>query len=256
MKSIGRKVYLNWGNQVLAVEIYNETPEAFTARTGVTFTRLNDKPFVSDLVLTVLDDNVMERKIGTTIANVQKAASLNDVIATHALFMTQQDLDERIAHSDISTEFHQDGKALGFDDNTLSYWGAQRDGREFLGFVEMPNQSPEHKILLDFNNLFCASSVADTGKAYVPVYLFDGRVDPSPEDNDPEPFEGFIFDDHEMDDNTDVKAINEAKPWIVYYMGTDNASYGKRFVTEVEAREFAKQGFKAGYSDGIQYYNS
>lgn len=251
MNDIGRKVFLDWGHQVIAVEIYDETPEAFTARTGIPFSQLNRKPFISALVDTGLGE-VIEQKVGVTIANVQPLVSLTEIISTPALFLSESDLANCIANTPISTEFHTDGYALGFADNLLSYWGHAYEGREFLGFIEIPNEQ-DHIILHNYNTLSLTSAKAPNGKLYTPVYIFDGRKDPL--SNDPDD-EGFFFDDKESEDGFDIKAANDAKPWIVYYLGTDNASYGQRFATKDEAFLFAKTGFRAGHSNNLQYFNS
>lgn len=255
MNFIGRKVFLDWGNQVIAVEIYEETPEAFTARTGIPFSQLNKKPFISNILDTGLGE-VIEQKVGFTIANIPQMSTVTEIISYPSLFLTEQDMTDLIERTDISTEFHPDGKALGFSDNLLSYWGHNYPDREFLGFIEVPNEN-EHKVLYNYNTLSLTSSMTPDGRRYTPVYIFDGRKNPESTDPDDIDYEGFFFDSKtESADGFDIVAANAEKPWIVYYLGTDNASYGQRFETKDIALSFAKTGFRAGHSDNLQYFNS
>ena len=107
-----------------------------------------------------------------------------------------------------------------------------------IGFNQVPVK--EHGRLFThclFSNI---GFVAHNGLSYVPVFLLHT--------------EDTFFD----------KEVFYAKPypglrWIVLYHGQDNCSYGRRFRSESEAREFVNHGFKNGFesfSGKLDFYNS
>ena len=258
MSAIGRKIYLDWGDKVIAVEIYNETPADFAQRTGVKFDKPEMKngsrqfrPFVSEIVDFGLGE-IIERKKGFSKASVQVHRNLGEIIATHGVFVSEQDIVELSESSKIVIQ-PQTGDEAGIDADKQKYQESfRKDAGEFLGYIEVPNEK-EHSILHNYSQ-FCAMSAAGKeGKMYVSVYLFDGRANPLDKDDC-----GFFFDSGDGGDDmsTDaINALNEDMPWIVMFYGTDNMSYGQRFKDIEDARKFAGLGFKAGF-EKLRYYNS
>lgn len=227
MQVIGRKVYMNWGNNVVAVEILAENPESFTARTGIQLD--SDKSVVCEVV-DILGQRV-ERKVGNILRepNYTETNHLQSFINS-VKTITNEDLESLSNNSKIPLELC-DNKVANLKD-----WGSDFseyfDG-SFVGYIEVPN-TEEHKILSNYCQLSYMSFVNDDKKAYVPVFLMERKTE---------------FFDSDTPEN--IKGLD----WVVLFLGTDNLSYGQRFINRVDAKDFIKKGFKCGF-EKLRGYNS
>jgi hypothetical protein len=262
MTSVASKIYLEWGNKVIAVEVYNETPEEFTARTGIVFDEPTIKhgsktyrPAVSEMVDYGLGE-IIERKKGFSALEVPVHKNLAEIASTAGVFIAQSDIEDLSNNSNIPL-IPNSGEDVGVEKYMQEYQSGFKSSNqttEFLGYIEVPN-AKEHAVLHNFNTLSLIAAQSTTGKYYVPVFLFDGRVGYAEHEADEE-YEGYFFDGGEgVYGKVDIKKLNNEKPYIVMYLGTDNASYGQRFETIEKAKAFIALGFKAGFKD-LLFYNS
>ncbi len=232
LKTLGRKVYLPWGNQVIALEILTETPEQFEQRHNVQF---SDKQALVAEVRDVFGENVTTF-VGESLIKPSFNAleDLGRAVSTIKP-ITQKDIDSiSNQYNDMLSFFGNE--EIQFQDHCkwiVEYNNDRNDQliNGFLGFIEIPNNT----ILNNYNQLQNITFTSLSGRNFVPVYLFHS--------------EQFHFDDKDEEFND--------KKWIVFYHGTDNASYGKRFKTKEEAEKFADLGFKAGlYPNKLNFFNS
>jgi hypothetical protein len=227
MQVIGRKVYMNWGKHVVAVEILAESSEDFFERTGILLE--NDKSVVCEVV-DMLGQRV-ERKVGNILrepnyTDTKNLQSFMDSVKT----ITNEDIESLTKNSGIPLELCNNDVA------DLKDWGSDFssyfDG-SFVGYIEVPN-SYNHQILSNYCQLSYMSFVNDNKKAYVPVFIMERK--------------GHFFD---TDTDENIKGLD----WVVLFLGTDNLSYGQRFINKIDAKDFVKKGFKAGFEQ-LRGYNS
>jgi len=231
---IGRKAYIPYGNQVIAIEIYAETPGDFTARTGID---LSNECVAQISTLENILDQVVERPVGPSVERFHTAEGIGNIVNRKHLMLSSVDLDDMIKYSSVSTKLFQASDIDGLEPNAIDYLSGtsffhDKTKKSFQGFIEIP--SKQNTILSDFNQLTTCSVKIINNKYFVPVHLFKNSE--------------FLFDD-----KRDKKENGE---WIVLYYGIDNTSYGLRFSTEDMALEYIECGFKAGYNPDILYYNS
>jgi len=231
-KTLGRKVYIPWGNQVVALEILAENPSQFEERNNVKFSE--NKSLVAEVrevfgenVTTFLGESLMTPSI-TSLEELGRAISTIKPI-------TQKDIDFISNQYNHMLSFYQN-EDINFTDHCKWIIDYNNDNHDslitgFVGFIEIPNND----ILNGYNQLQNIAFTSVDGRNFVPVYVFNSQE--------------FQFDDKDLEFND--------KKWIVFYHGTDNASYGKRFTTKEEADNFAALGFKAGlYPNKLNFFNS
>lgn len=227
MQVIGRKIYMHWGKNVVAVEILAETAEVFADRTGIV---LEPEKSVICEVVDMLGQRI-ERKVGNVLRepNYTDTNNLQNFIES-VKHITNEDLDSLAKHSGIPLELCDNSVA------ELKDWGSDFENTfdgGFVGYIEVPN-SEQHQILSNYCQFSFIAFRNEQKKTYVPVFIINR--------NDK-------FFDADTDEN--IKGLD----WIVLFLGTDNCSFGERFINKVDAKEFVKNGFKCGMKK-LRGYNS
>lgn len=235
---IGRKVYFRYGDKVMAVEVYAETPEAFKERTGID---VIDHTVAEVASLVDYTGVVSEIRVGKSVEKLRYAEGIAEVITRPRLLMAQQDVDDAITRSAISLELKQVDDIPDMPEHFKGYLSQsfyfdpedRKAGKaSFVGFVEIPNE--KHLILNDLTTLACAAFSLPDKRQFISVHVFESG--------------SFEFD-------TDKDSIEKGE-WIVLIYGVDNYSVGKRFKTENEAKGFVSLGWKMGLDNDLLYYNS
>lgn len=220
MKPIGRKVYYAHGDKVIAVEVFSKTPEKFRDCYDIDVT--DNKLQVMEMC-DILGDR-REIYQGESLFSLEGKRIYNfaDILEySPRTFVSHKDINEAKTRLewDLCTDVLS-ASETGLSESSLGYIGTDN----LFGFIEVPSvDDPGNKIVS--NQLSCIAFRNNTNHYYVPVKIF--------QDN------GIVFD-NEIPGEEDL-------PWIVFYMGCDDSSYGKRFQTEEHAIEFAQTGFLAGY---------
>jgi hypothetical protein len=235
---IGRKAYFRYGNKVMAIEVYAETPEAFKERTGID---VIDHTVAQVASLVDYTGVVSEVRVGKSVEKLRYAEGIAEVITRPRLMMAQQDIDDAIARSTISLELKQitdiPDMPEHFKDYLTPSFYFDTDDRKagktsFVGFVEIPNEN--HFILNNLITLHSAAFSMPDKREFVSVHIFKSGT-------------------FEFDTEKDILAKGE---WIVLIYGVDNYSLGKRFHTEQEANDFVRLGWKMELENDLLYYNS
>lgn len=229
MQSIGRKLYMKWGDKIVAVEFLAENAEQFKARTHIEVT--DNKSVVCE-VADVFGERI-EREIAPVLVepNYYQQESLGQFIS-QVKMITEKDLDNLAIGSGIPLDICDNSVAQ------IQGWGNPNDWKDsfddgFLGYLEVPNK--KHEILHNYCQLSFIGFNGANEKTYVPVFLFKSEN----QFFDSEPNEKFV-----------------EKPWVVLFHGNDNSSSGQRFVSKMEAEIFLKDGFKCGINKKLEFYNS
>jgi len=233
MTMLARKIYLKWGERVLSVEVYPEKPEAFTQRTGIV---LDDKnPAVSQIVDYGLGEKI-EQQLGKSMATISPFDDISAIVSKYDIFLSKSDLTNQIKSCHINTGIVSIER-LNLEGHLINYlsdnFHSLDEENSFVGFIQIPNE--KYTLIYNNNTLSHIAAQNDDGELFVAVHLFKAER----EFFDPESEENFI-----------------EKPYIVLFYGTDNSSYGKRFVTKEEALQFIKLGYLAGIDQNLDYYNS
>lgn len=233
MTMLARKIYLKWGERVLSVEVYPETPDAFTQRTGIALDAKN--PAVSQIVDYGLGEKI-EQQLGKSMATISPFDDISAIVSKYDIFLAQSDLTNQIKSCPINTAIVSSDKTkiteqyiryLSENFPSVDYEGS------FVGFIQIPNE--KYTLIYNNNTLSHIAAQNDDGDLFVAVHLFKAERE---------------FFDPESDENF------TEKPYVVLFYGTDNSSYGKRFVTKEEALQFIKLGYLAGIDQNLDYYNS
>lgn len=237
---LGRKVYFRYGDKVMAVETYAETPEAFKERTGID---VIDHTVAEVASLVDCAGGVFEMRVGKSVEKLRYAEGIAEIITRRRLLMSEQDIHELINHSKVDLTLHQKEDIPDIDDNLHNYLTGsfyfgederKANKQSFVGYMEIPGK--KESLLNGFLTLGCASfySGEDQERQFVSVHLFKSGT--------------FSFDTG--------KDTPENGEWVVLFYGVDNHSEGQRFKTEEEAKAFVARGWKAGFDKDLLYYNS
>lgn len=235
---IGRKAYFRYGDKVMAVEVYAETPEAFKNRTGIDVT----DPSVAEVAnLVDYTGVVSEMRVGKSVERLRYAEGIADIVCRKRLMMAQRDIDDAVAKSTIPLDLKQFDEIDGIDAQHYSYLSGsfyfgkqdQEAGKQsFLGFMEIP--TAKHGLLHGQTTFNAASVKLPDEREFVAVHVFKSDT--------------FYFD--QSNDNV------ENGEWIVLIYGVDNHSEGQRFKTEEDALAFVKLGWTMALGRSMLYYNS
>lgn len=235
---IGRKAYFRYGDKVMAVEVYAETPEAFKSRTGID---VIDHTVAELASLVDYTGVVSEVRVGTSVEKLRYAEGIGEIVCRPRLMMAQSDVDDAIVKADIPLELKQVEDIPEMPEHlkvylSQSFYFGQEDRKagkaSFVGFVQIPSEKTF--ILSDLTMLSCASFMMPDNRQFVSVHLFKSG--------------SFEFD-------TDKDSIDNGE-WVVLIYGVDNYSVGKRFKTEDESKDFISLGWKMGLDNNLLYYNS
>lgn len=233
----GRKAYFRYGDKVMAVEIYAETPEAFKERTGIDVIDHTVAELASLVDYTGVTSEV---RVGKSVEKIRYGEGIGELITRPRLMLAQSDVDDAIEKSPISLAVKQVSDIPDMPEHLKSYLSQsfyfdpedRKTGKASLvGLVEIPTD--KNFILNDLTALGCAAFSLPDKRQFVSVHLFKSS--------------GFEFDT--------AKDSFENGQWIVLIYGVDNYSVGKRFQTEEDARAFIALGWKMGIED-LLYYNS
>lgn len=235
---IGRKAYFRYGDKVMAVEVYAETPEAFKSRTGID---VIDHTVAEIASLVDYTGVVSEMRVGTSVEKLRYAEGIGEIVCRPRLMMAQSDVDDAVAKADIPLDLKQVEDIPEMPEHLKSYlsqsfYFGEEDRKagkaSFVGLIQIPSEKTF--ILSDLTMLSCASFMVPDNRQFVSVHLFKSG--------------SFEFDtDKDSMDNGD---------WVVLIYGVDNYSVGKRFKTEDEAKAFISLGWKMGLDNDLLYYNS
>lgn len=235
---IGRKAYFRYGDKVMAVEVYAETPEAFKSRTGID---VIDHTVAEIASLVDFTGVVSEMRVGTSVEKLRYAEGVSEIVCRPRLMLAQADVDDAIAKANIPLDLKQEEDIPDMPDHFKSYlaqsfYFGQEDRKagkaSFVGFVQIPSEKTF--ILSGLTTLSCASFRLPDNRQFVSVHLFKSGT-------------------FEFDTNNDSVDNGE---WLVLIYGVDNHSVGKRFKTEDEAKAFIGLGWKMGLDNDLLYYNS
>lgn len=228
MKTIGRKTYIRWGDHIVAVEILVEKPEEFEARNG--FVVENGKSYVCE-VADVFGERV-ERPIGNILIepNYTETEHLGQFLS-QVKMISQNDLDAIVKQMPTPTDLIKEVKL-----NKIGKWMEDYNketgtiSKGFIGFIQLT----ENTILKQFCPLSQICFTGEDNKPYIPVYLLEEK--------------GKFFDSNDDD--------SAEKPFIIFFHGTDNCSYGERFETFEEANKFISKGFACSLNKKLRFFNS
>lgn len=226
MKLIGRKTYFKLQSHIIAFEILSQNEEEFKNLTGITLTE--DNSVVCD-VNNFLGTKT-EKIVGEPISepNYTTLQYLIDFMNSFKM-ITLSDI-ELVAKQDNISKKLLTFEECGIKDHHLenSYFK-----NHFKGLIELSTN-----IIVSNYNILSPISIKSTNansekSEFVPVYVFEKNEK--------------FFDSADND--------YEEKPWIAFFLGNDNSSYGERFKTYEEAMEFVNEGFMCGYKQ-LRFYNS
>lgn len=234
----GRKVYFRYSfGKVMAVEIYDETPEAFKARTGIDVT----DPTVAELANLVDNDGVIEEvRVGKSVEKVHCSDAIGKLVIDSRLIVAEQDVEDMLEHTEVSLELKQQSDIPDMSDavhelvSTTFYvdeHGCETSKPSFVGYIELP--SYKYNVIQRFIPFYC-SPIDLKNNEYLAVHLFKSS--------------NFTFNkNNENPENGE---------WVVLVRGINDHSEGKRFKTEEEARDFIALGWKLGVGVGkdLFYY--
>lgn len=235
---IGRKAYFRYGDKVMAIEVYAETPEAFKDRTGID---VIDHKVAELSSLVDYTGVVSEVRVGKSVEKLRYAEGIGEIVCRPRLMLAQADVDDAIAKANIPLELKQEKDIPDMPDHFKSYLAQsfyfdQEDRKagkaSFVGFVQIPSEKTF--ILSDLTTLSCAAFMLPDNRQFVSVHLFKSGT-------------------FEFDTNNDSVDNGE---WVVLIYGVDNYSVGQRFKTEEDAKAFISLGWKMGLSEDLLYYNS
>lgn len=228
MKTIGRKTYIHWGDKIVAVEILAEKPSEFKDRTGISVEE--NKSFVCE-ISDIFGERV-ERPVGQLLMepNYTEITNFGSFLSSLKM-ISQNDIDQIAKSINTPTNLVHDVQI-----NEHGEWIHQYNKEKgkinsgFIGFIELTKNT----ILKSFCPLthICFTDINNT--PFIPVYLFKE--------------EKTFFDSADSD--------SEEKPFIVFFHGTDNCSYGERFTTIEEAEKFISKGFACALNKKLRFFNS
>lgn len=231
MRTVGRKVYMHWGNKVVAVEILAETPEQFEQRTHI---HLEEDISVVCEIRDIFGERT-ERTVGTILDEPCHSAKqgMSEFFSSVKL-ITQEDISDLSRSCGISKGCVH--SPLEFNNEYAQDIDSWHEG--FEGFIELPNKQ-EHSILYSYNKLSHITQETVDKRLYIPVFVNETR-------------RAFFDDPHE------TAELIDAKPWVVLFLGNDNCSYGYRFETKDKAMNYLKAGFEVGLPTHpkLYFYNS